>query len=82
MGGLVRKNISKLFYFHNWREGGGLSRFDISPNFLGFFWKASPRAKSAGARISAHGQKSKHLANRGTFVGGGFSLCTTSIKHD
>ena len=35
---------------------------------------------SAGARISAHGQKSKHLANRGAFVGGGFSLCTSAAK--
>ena len=40
----------------------------------------SLRAKSAGARISAHGQKSKHLANRGAFVGGGFSLCTSAAK--
>ena len=40
----------------------------------------SLRAKSAGARIAGYAKKSKHLANRGAFVGGGFSLITTVTK--
>ena len=40
----------------------------------------SLRAKSAGARVSGYHKKSKHLANRGAFVGGGFSLCTSVAK--
>ena len=40
----------------------------------------SLRAKSAGARMSGYQKKSKHLANRGAFVGGGFSLCTSVAK--
>ena len=40
----------------------------------------SLRAKSAGARVASHYSKSRHLANRGAFVGGGFSLCTSAAK--
>ena len=39
----------------------------------------SLRAKSAGARVSGYygAKKSKQLPNKGVFVGGGFSLCTS-----
>ena len=38
------------------------------------------RAKSAGSRVASHKRKSTHLANKGAFVGGGFSLCTSAAN--